>query len=60
MTNKNGGSSEGNFFHGNGDGTFTTPLVIPYVVGGEAATIGINSAVADLKPRWPRRHITWG
>jgi hypothetical protein len=44
----NGTSPQGYFMHGNGDGTFATPVVIPYVVGGEPATIGTNSSVADL------------
>jgi hypothetical protein len=47
-TMSNNVSPQGYFMHGNGDGTFATPVEIPYVVGGEPATIGTNSSVADL------------
>lgn len=41
-------SPQAYFLHGKGDGTFTPPVVISYVVGGEPATIATNSSVADL------------
>lgn len=47
-TMSNNISPQAYFLHGNGDATFAPAVTIPYVVGGEPATIGTNSRVADL------------